>query len=355
MEFSGFDRYTDTQKDEMKKQIRQAADDAFEQEMAGINAQLREEILIALIGDVNAGKSSTINRIVGEEVAGVGAEPGETTAIHPHPYKDKIFFIDTPGLNDVHTRNSAATLEYFRKTDVVLFFLNAAGTVFSESEQRSFRIVEKENPNILIVLNKIDAADEVDRLVARVRKETGHKYDVIPISSRTGQNIDELRGAILDMLKKKSKDILFARTIKEKSSIANKWIIGAGASAGAIGAVPIPGADIVPLTALQIGLLTKLATLYERPISKEAAKEIVITAIVGNLGKTIFSQIVKMFPGAGTVAAAGVAGSVTLALGYSVKYAYERGIDVTPDTVSKLYRNFRDRKNKGEKLPGEDD
>ncbi|OWA37904.1 GTP-binding protein [Saccharibacillus sp. O16] len=343
------------QKDEMKRQIRQAADDAFEQEMAAINAQLREEILIALIGDVNAGKSSTINRIVGEEVAGVGAEPGETTAIHPHPYKDKIFFIDTPGLNDVNTVNSAATLEYFRKTDVVLFFLNAAGTVFSESEQRSFRIVEKENPNILIVLNKIDAADEVDRLVARVRKETGQKYDVIPISSRTGQNIDELRDAILEMLKKKSKDILFARTIKEKSSIANKWILGASASAGAIGAVPLPGADIVPLTALQIGLLTRLATLYERPISKEAAKEIVITAIVGNLGKTLFTQIVKMFPGAGTVAAAGVAGSMTLALGYSVKYAYERGIDVTPDTVSKLYRNFRDRKNKGEKLPGEEE
>ncbi|NGZ74186.1 GTP-binding protein [Saccharibacillus alkalitolerans] len=349
------ERYTETQKNEMKRQIRQAADEAFDKEMAEINAQLREEILIALIGDVNAGKSSTINRIVGEEVAGVGAEPGETTAIRPHPYKDKIFFIDTPGLNDVNTANSAATLEYFRKTDVVLFFLNAAGTVFSESEQRSFRIVEKANPNILVVLNKIDAADEVDRLVARVRQETGQKYDVIPISSRTGENVDELRDAILELLKKKNKDILFARTIKEKSSIANKWIIGAATSAGAIGAVPLPGADIVPLTALQIGLLTRLATLYERPISREAAKEIVITAIVGNLGRTLFSQIVKIFPGAGSVAAAGVASTVTLALGYSVKYAYERGIDVTPESVTKLYKTFRDRKNKGEKLPGEDD
>ncbi|QDH19585.1 GTPase [Saccharibacillus brassicae] len=355
MKMGGTGSYTEHQKNEMKRQIREAADTAFDQEMAAINAQLKQQILIAMIGDVNAGKSSTINRIVGEEVAGVGAEPGETTAIHPHPYKDKIFFIDTPGLNDVNTENSATTLDYFRKTDVVLFFLNAAGTVFSESEQRSFRIVEKANPNILIVLNKIDAADEVDRLVARVRHETGHKYDVIPISSRTGENIDNLRDAILDLLKKNNKDILFAHTIKAKSSTANKWIIGAATSAGAIGAVPLPGADIVPITALQIGLLTRLAALYERPISREAAKEIVITAIVGNLGRTLFGQIVKMFPGAGTVAAAGVASSVTLALGYSVKYAYERGIDVTPDTVSKLYRNFRDRKNKGKKLPGEGD
>lgn len=353
MKTIGKGTYTEAQKNEMKRQIRHAADDAFDKEMAEINGQLKKEILIALVGDVNAGKSSTINRIVGEEVAGVGAEPGETTAIHPHAYKDKIFFIDTPGLNDVNKENSATTLDYFRKTDVVLFFLNAAGTVFSESEQRSFRIVEKANPNILIVLNKIDAADEVDRLVARVRRETGHNYDVIPISSRTGENVDTLRDAILELLKKNNKDILFARTIKEKSSIANKWIIAASTSAGAIGAVPLPGADIVPLTALQIGLLTKLATLYERPISREAAKEIVITAIVGNLGRTIFSQIVKFFPGAGSVAAAGVAGTVTLALGYSVKYAYERGIDVTPDSVSKLYKTFRDRKDKGKKLPGE--
>ncbi|MCL9661450.1 GTP-binding DUF697 domain-containing protein [Paenibacillus hunanensis] len=335
---------------QLKADIRRQADQAFDQEMDEINRQMKERVMIALVGDVNAGKSSTINRIIGDEVAGVGAEPGETTEIKEYPYRDKIILIDTPGLNDVNTSNSARTRDYYRQTDVVLFFLNAAGTVFSEAEKRSLEALEKINQDIIIVLNKIDAADEIDRLVRRVRQETGDRYEVIPVSSRTGANIEQLRYSILDLLKKKSKDIVFARTIKEKSSIANKWIIGAATSAGAIGAAPIPGADIIPLTAIQIGLLTRLATLYERPISRETAKEIVIASIVGNLGKTLFAQVVKLFPGAGSVAAAGVAGSVTLALGYSVKYAYERGIDVTPDSISRLYRKFRSKTDKG-KLP----
>lgn len=188
-----------------EEEIKRAADEAYEKEMDEINRQLKQEILIALIGDVNTGKSSTMNRIVGEEVAGVGAEPGETTVIHPHKYKDHISFIDTPGLNDVNTANSEVTLNYYKQADIVLFFLNAAGTVFSEAEKKSFEKIQSVNSNILIVLNKIDAADEVDRLVARIRKETGGRYEVVPVSSRTGQNIDRLRSSILEILKKSLK------------------------------------------------------------------------------------------------------------------------------------------------------
>lgn len=233
-----------------EEEIKRAADEAYEKEMDEINRQLKQEILIALIGDVNTGKSSTMNRIVGEEVAGVGAEPGETTVIHPHKYKEHISFIDTPGLNDVNTANSEVTLNYYKQADIVLFFLNAAGTVFSEAEKKSFEKIQGVNPNILIVLNKIDAADEIDRLVARIRKETGGRYEVMPVSSRTGENIDRLRSSILEMLKKKSKDILFAKSIKEKSATANGWIIGASISAGAVGASPIPGSDIIPITGI---------------------------------------------------------------------------------------------------------
>lgn len=183
-------------------EISRAADEAYEKEMDDINRQLKQEILIALIGDVNTGKSSTMNRIVGEEVAGVGAEPGETTEIKPHKYKEHIYFMDTPGLNDVNTANSEITLKYYKQADIVLFFLNAAGTVFSEAEKKSFEKIQDVNSNILIVLNKIDAADEIDRLVARIKKETGGHYEVAPVSSRTGENIDRLRSSILEMLKK---------------------------------------------------------------------------------------------------------------------------------------------------------
>ena len=90
-------------------------------------------------------------------------------------------------------------------------------------------------------------------------------------------------------------------------------------------------------------LLTRLAVLYNRPITKETARELVITTIAGNIGKSIFRQIIKVFPGAGSVAGATVAGATTLALGYAVKYAYENNIDVNPENITKLYKKYRDK------------
>ncbi len=176
---------------------------AYDQETSRINAQLDEEILFAMIGDVNTGKSSTINKLIGDEVAMVGAKPGETTGIDRYIYRDKIIFADTPGLDDINNRNSQETMKFYKNADVILFFLNAAGTVFSEGEKKSFEIISKENKNILFVLNKIDAADDIQSLVNYVKQNTENKYNVIPISSRTGENIDKLRNEILDILKKR--------------------------------------------------------------------------------------------------------------------------------------------------------
>ena len=180
-------------------------ENAYKQETDRINAQLDKEILFAMIGDVNTGKSSTINQIIGEEVALVGAKPGETTGIDRYIYRDKIIFADTPGLDDINRHNSEETMKFYKNADVILFFLNAAGTVFSEGEKRSFDMISKENKNILFVLNKIDAADDIPSLIQYVKQHTKNKYNVVPISSRTGENIDKLRNEIMAILKKNIK------------------------------------------------------------------------------------------------------------------------------------------------------
>jgi len=313
---------------------------AYEEEVDRINEQLEKEILFAMIGDVNTGKSSTINRLVGEEVASVGAQPGETVIVKKYKYKDKIIFADTPGLDDINSKNSEETEKFFKEADIILFFLNAAGTVFSEGEKKYFDKISKINKKIIFVMNKIDAADDIPSLVKYVQDMTGHNYRVIPISSKTGEHIDRLRNVILDILNKEKKDILFAKSIKAKSSIADKWILAAAGSAAGIGAAPIPGADIIPLTTIQVGLMLKLAALYEKPISKDRAKELILSSLTGSLGKTIFRQAIKLIPGAGSIASASVAGSLTLGLGDAVKYAYENNIELDEDILKSLSSIF---------------
>ncbi|MGF7127887.1 GTP-binding protein Era [Natronobacillus azotifigens] len=322
-------------------------DRSFDDAMNQVNQQLDKEILFAMIGDVNAGKSSTINQLIGDEVAKVGAQPGETVIVEKYKYKDKIIFADTPGLDDIHTENSEETLKFYKEADVILFFLNAAGTVFSEGERKHFKTISKVNKEIIFVLNKIDAAEDIPNLVKFVKDNTDNKFKVVPISSKTGENIDKLRYEIMSFLERKGKDILFAKHVKEKSPIANKWILSAATSAGAVGVTPIPGSDIVPITSIQVGLMVKLATLYEKPLSKGKAKELAIAAVTGNIGKSIFRQAVKLIPGAGSIAGAGIAGSLTMALGYSMKYAYEKDIEIDAELIKTLSKNFM-KKNKAE-------
>ena len=331
---------------EFRQQLDDAVDEIYEKEMKKINDQLEKELLIALVGEVNAGKSSTINRIIGKEVASTNPQPGETVSVDPYNMEglEKIKFMDTPGLNDPNDENPRKTIEFIDKADIVLFFTNAAGTVFSDSEREKFLSIEKHNKNILLVLNKIDAAEGIESLVDFIKEQTGGKYEVLPISSRTGENMDKLKASILSILKKRGKDLLFAKSMKDKSQTANRWIAGAGVSAGGIGALPIPGSDVIPLTALQIGLILKLAALYDKPMSKDTAKELIIITTTRTVGQTLYRQIVKLVPGAGSIAGGIVASSLTLALGYGVKHAFENNIPISFDYIIEQFKKLKKRK-----------
>lgn len=317
----------------------------FEEQTEIINKQLDHEILIAMIGDVNAGKSSTINRLMGEDVALVGAKPGETKDVMKYNYKDQIIFVDTPGLDDIQHEHSLETMKYYKEADIILFFLNAAGSVLSETELVSFKKIAESNKAIIFVLNKIDAAEDIGSLVKYVQDHTNHEYPVAPISSKTGENFGMLQDEILKLLEVVGKDIKMGKHMADKSRTANRWILAAGGSAATIGAVPIPGADFVPLTSLQVGLMLRLSTLYNKPISKDKAKELILATITGNIGKTIFRQIVKVVPGAGMVVGASVAGGMTLALGYAVRYAHENDIELTAKALLPIYKKMM-KKNK---------
>ncbi len=331
-----------------EEEVNHVMDTMFESEMKKVNDMLDQELLISLIGEVNAGKSSTINKIIGKDIASTNPMPGETVSVDPYNLEglENIKFMDTPGLNDPNDENPKKTLAFVQQSDVVLFFLNAAGTVFSESEKARFAEIEKHNKDILIVLNKIDAAEDIPSIINFVKTHTGSKYKVIPLSSKTGENLETLKKEILFLLEKKGKDLLFAKSMKEKSAAANRWIIGAGVSAGVIGASPIPGSDVIPLTSLQVGLIIKLSKLYGKPLSKKAAKDMIIVTATQTIGHTIYRQALKFIPGAGSVIGGSVASAMTLALGYGVRYAYENDIAIDYDMIGDLFEKYKAREKK---------
>lgn len=152
-----------------------------------------ERIHIALFGRRNAGKSSLINAITGQDLAIVSDVKGTTTdpvykAMEILPL-GPVMLVDTPGLDDEGTlgeeriRKARSVLN---KTDLALIVADGreASTDFS-FEKTILELTKKKNIPAIIVLNKQDEwTSEEDQI---------KKYGDICVSSKTGYHIHELK------------------------------------------------------------------------------------------------------------------------------------------------------------------
>lgn len=158
-----------------------------------------ERIHIALYGRTNAGKSSLMNRLVGQDVAIVSATPGTTTDPVQKPMEinglGAAVIIDTPGLDDNTTLGNermARTAKALDKSDIAIILFTDAG------EDIELRLVEecrvREIPTI-IVLAQIDRIGDYQERAKHLSIMTNK--EVIALSATTGEGIEALREAII--------------------------------------------------------------------------------------------------------------------------------------------------------------
>jgi tRNA modification GTPase len=155
-------------------------------------ALLREGIATVILGEPNAGKSSLLNRIVGDDRAIVSAEPGTTrdfieerVNIGPHGLR----LIDTAGLNPaasgIERLGIEKTLERAADGDLFLLVLDATRPTPSLPDEIRSRITTS---NTLVVLNKAD-------LLAGAPRPTAHApegFAVAMVSALTGAGLELL-------------------------------------------------------------------------------------------------------------------------------------------------------------------
>ena len=109
---------------------------------------------------------------------------------------------------------------------------------------------------------------------------------------------------------------------KEMFEKANNIVLGFVASTTATGAVPIPFADAPLLVGQQVAMMVAINKVFGFDVKRDALQSLVVAALgVGGatvIGKTVASNLLKLVPGAGSVAggavSAGTAGVITLAL-----------------------------------------
>ena len=161
----------------------------------------------AIVGRPNAGKSTLLNRLLGEERMITGPEPGLTrdaVAVRLHDELGEIEVVDTAGLRRkarvdgvLEHMSVSATIEALKMAEVVVLTLDATEGVHEQDLQIA-RLIEREGRACILALNKWDAVEDrtktrraiSDRLETSLAQMKG--IPVVTISALTGAGIDKL-------------------------------------------------------------------------------------------------------------------------------------------------------------------
>jgi len=158
---------------------------------------------IGMAGRPNTGKSSLLNRLVGQKLSIVSAKPQTTrhlvTGILTRPDCQYIF-VDAPGQQPgaksiLHRRLNRRGAEAARDADVALFVLEALR--FTEEDRRVLERIPKEQC-IVLAVNKIDLLKQHAQLIPFLDRlsKTREFAAIVPLSAKTGKNIPALLAAL---------------------------------------------------------------------------------------------------------------------------------------------------------------
>lgn len=164
-------------------------------------------IRIAIVGKPNVGKSSLINRIIGEERVIVTDIPGTTRdAIDTYfTYgENRYVFIDTAGLRrkrsiyeDVERYSVVRTLNAVDRSDLCILVIDGTSGI-TEQDTKIAGYAHNNGKGMIIAVNKWDIVEKDQNTYRRIEKDIREKLafvsyaPIVFISARTGRNLDKL-------------------------------------------------------------------------------------------------------------------------------------------------------------------
>ena len=153
----------------------------------------------ALIGRPNVGKSTLMNRLIGQKIAITSSKPQTTRNQIRTVYTDsrrQIIFLDTPGIHQAKNKLGEYMVNVAERTltevDVILWLVEPS-TYIGAGEQHIIRRLAGVKPPVILIINKADTVkkEEILEAINTYRKELNFA-DIVPVSALKGDNTKEL-------------------------------------------------------------------------------------------------------------------------------------------------------------------
>jgi GTP-binding protein len=193
--------------------LRAALPEATEPAPEGVVAEEAQPIRVAIVGRPNAGKSTLINRLIGEERLLTGPEAGITrdAIAVPYEWQGRSFRLyDTAGLRrrarvteKLEKLSVADALNAVRFAEVVVVLIDAEQP-FEEQDQRIADLVEREGRALVLAVSKWDLQEAKPGAIKKLRDLAEEKLTqvkgvpLVAVSGLTGEGLDRLMQAIVD-------------------------------------------------------------------------------------------------------------------------------------------------------------
>jgi GTP-binding protein Era len=168
---------------------------------------VRKSGFVSLLGRPNAGKSTLLNRIVGQKLAIVSDKPQttRTRVVGVKNYPDgQVVFVDTPGIHKpthrLNVRMVDIALESMREVDLLGLVVDASVKP-GKGDRYMLELVKVATQPAILVLNKVDlvAKHKLLPIIDHYRRE--HPFvEIVPASAEDGTNVDVLERLFLQYL-----------------------------------------------------------------------------------------------------------------------------------------------------------
>lgn len=156
---------------------------------------------IAITGRPNAGKSTLLNRIIGEKVAIVSSKPQTTRTKILGVYTEKdlqLVLIDTPGIHKPHNKLGKRMEKYIytatQDIDALVYVVDCnIKDDEMELEKESLGGLKTAGIPVILAVNKIDTKQRLELLPVLDKLQNMYDFEaIVPISAKEGENMSEL-------------------------------------------------------------------------------------------------------------------------------------------------------------------